>query len=361
MTAHTGLGASSVPGTLAGGSAALPTYSTAPVGTSPLDARLAYGALYGARGQCFTGGGVSTSASSMNVTVAQGVWGIVDPTNTAGLMIVPTDTSTLTPSPGAASTRIDSIYVTQSNWENDAGTGRSAIGIATGTAGSGSAAAIPTGALLIATLNVPAGITNSAQGSITLAAAATNLAALPVAAASSAALGVIAGAFTGQMGYAAGTTYRWNGTVWKPWNSDWAPFFFNVGGVNGSYNASPGWLPNPGTGGSYRYADGLVRYRGSFILNGGTAASTAQLNVTAPVAAATTVGAQATGTAYATNSSDTNATYYLNIGLGTGGTPALYFLQGGGAKAAAATGSVPFGEPWGQSDAVTWDVTYDPA
>lgn len=81
-------------------------------------------------------------------------------------------------------------------------------------------------------------------------------------------------------GTAAGIRHRFNGTAWRPWDSDWIGFTGGWGGLAGSLGASPGWV----SGGRYRYTAGKVRHEFQMFMNGGAASQTGTLSLTQPVA-----------------------------------------------------------------------------
>jgi hypothetical protein len=138
-------------------------------------------------------------------------------------------------------------------------------------------------------------------------------------------------------------TYRWSGTRWAGWDSDWMTAGIGTLGLNANtYGTSPGWVSS---GSTYRYVSGLIRFRGQISLQTGTTISS-QLGILLPVKAETPTGAAAIGKATAADASANYANTVVDTGIGA---TALYFATGPNS---------PF--TWTTSDLMTWDVMYAP-
>ena len=149
-----------------------PLAGSPPIGMSPTDGRIAFSALIGTTAQLASGGAVTQSASIMAITVAPAVWQLPDVSNATGTstFLSATDQFTVTPAAGPATgSRVDLIVVKQNNVENSDADSRVNVVLVAGTAGApGVAPAVPTGAYLYATVNVPATVTNSAACTIVI-------------------------------------------------------------------------------------------------------------------------------------------------------------------------------------------------
>ena len=195
-----------------------PLAGSPPVGMSPTDGRIAFSALIGTTPQPASGGAITQSASTMAITVAAGVYQLPDVSNAAGssTFLSAVDQVVVTPAAGPATgSRIDLIVVKQNNVENSDADSRVNVVLVPGTAGApGVAPAVPTGAYLYTTVNVPATVTNAAACTVVVA-RPTTFAPPQLNAASFAALSTVSGV-TGQQAYSVleGTYYRWSGTAW---------------------------------------------------------------------------------------------------------------------------------------------------
>jgi hypothetical protein len=162
-----------------------------------------------------------------------------------------------------------------------------------------------------------------------------------------------AGTLVGARAVVAGIDYRWNGSAWQPWDSDWQSNSLGVQGFAGGYGASNGWVSS---GSAWRYRAGRVLYRGQVVVNGGGAV-TGQVAVSIPVAARTAPGAKTTGVVFFVDSSDASSSYRLTPFINGGNmlfyTPANY--QGRLNLRADANNPVVVA----QSDAYQWEVEYD--
>lgn len=221
-----------------------PLAGTPPVGMSPTDGRIAFSSLIGTTPQSASGGVIAQSGATMAFTIASGVWQLPDVSNVAGTsnFLSAIDSTVLTAAAGPATgSRIDLICAKQNNVENSDADSRANLFLVAGTAGApGVAPAVPIGAYLHATVNVPTTAANAAACTVVLA-RPTTFGTLSVKSPTAALLSTVPGSSTGQRAevYADSTaannmTYRWNGSAWKTWESDWitsyAPVFTSGSG-----------------------------------------------------------------------------------------------------------------------------------
>lgn len=213
---------------------------------------------------------VVTATGTMNVSVArfQGV-----AVRDGGVVLLANDgaTNVLLDAAPASNSRLDVVYAKQ----NDASATVSApdannlpvFGVAKGTAGAVPVKpAIPAGALEIATVQIPstATATNSSGVVITQSAPFTAAAGGVVPFRTKAELDLWATAAVNQRAFVLGdgVTYRFNGTSWRAWESDWI-----------AYTATLGAGFALGTGGTqalkYRFENGSGRVRGPITLGTG--------------------------------------------------------------------------------------------
>lgn len=195
-----------------------PLAGSPPVGMSPTDGRIAFSALIGTTPQPATGGAITQSASVMTITVAAGVWQLPDVSNAAGssTFLTAVDQTVVTPAAGPGTgSRIDLIVVKQNNVENSDADSRGNIFLVAGTAGApGVAPAVPPGAYLYATVNVPATVTNAAACTVVVARPST-FAPLPIASPTLAQLNSVVGAVGQHASVTADhSDYQWNGSSW---------------------------------------------------------------------------------------------------------------------------------------------------
>ena len=173
-----------------------PVVGSPPVGMSPTDGRIAFSALIGTTPQLASGGLITQSASVMAITVAAAVWQLPDVSNAAGTstFLSATDLFTVTPAAGPGTgSRIDLIVVKQNNVENADADSRVNVVLVAGTAGApGVAPAVPTGAYLYATVNVPTSAANSNACTVVVARPST-YAPLPIKATTLALLNLVTG------------------------------------------------------------------------------------------------------------------------------------------------------------------------
>lgn len=257
-----------------------PLPTTPAQGTSPTDGRLVLGGLFGTAGGCIAGGVFTPSATQMQVTIGASVWRIPDPTNAAAVFLSPADADLFTFSAGPPSgSRIDVLWVKQNNYENSDANSRLTYGVTAGIASATpTAPALLAGQLKLGQLTVPAGASNAAACTLQTLYPAT-LAPLAISAQSAAALALVPGTLAGQRASAAGIDYRWNGSTWRPWDSDWSTFNPNVQGFSGSIAQA----------GRYRYTGGKVRAEIITVLGSSTTQSGSVL-ATLPVASDSTTG-----------------------------------------------------------------------
>lgn len=219
-------------------------------GLTPADGRRALGAMYGTTARPLLVPSWTGSSSNMQITVAQNVWQLPDPTDSASTFISPMDSFVVTPAAGPSSgSRIDSIVIKQDNPQNgdpDPYTVPSLI------AGTTAPPAIPVGYYEVARVTVPAGVSNATGATVQFLFPA-GLAPAAIMAQSSASLSTITGTVIGQIAYVGTTEFRWDGTNWRPWSSLWT-----------SYTPSINWTGGSGSALAFRskYQNGDVRVRG---------------------------------------------------------------------------------------------------
>jgi hypothetical protein len=103
------------------------------------------------------GGTVTASGANMQITVGASTWLLPDSSNAAALFLSYTDSTVVTPAAGPGSgSRIDIIVVKQNNIANGDADSRVNVFLVAGTpSGSPVAPAVPTGAMLFATVAIP--------------------------------------------------------------------------------------------------------------------------------------------------------------------------------------------------------------
>ncbi len=179
-------------------------------GLTPSDGRRALGALFGTTARPLLQPAATLSSSNMQVTVAQNVWQLPDPTDAASIFIAPMDSFIVTPAAGAGSARTDSIVIKQDDPQNSGTDPYSAASLIAGTPGSG-APAIPTGYYEVARVTVPAGASTASAGSVQFMYAAGLM---PGALQAAGATALPNGTVVGQRAFVGALEYRWNGTGW---------------------------------------------------------------------------------------------------------------------------------------------------
>lgn len=151
-------------------------------------------------------------------------------------------------------------------------------------------------------------------------------------------------------------TYRYNGSAWKAWESDWisyTPTLTNVAiGTGGS----------PANVATYRYEQGRVRVRGNIVLGTSGMSVAGTVNITLPLTAAAqliTAWGSLTGSA---TMFDTSATtnFIAFPAFNAASVTAFTILNSGtnGLRVATSPTS-PF--TWAASDSFGYDFVYDPA
>lgn len=168
--------------------------------------------------------------------------------------------------------------------------------------------------------------------------------------------GAQAGMSTGDTGYQVDTStlYRYNGSAWRPWTSDWASY----AGTLANTTLGNGTLVT-----EWRYFEGRVIVRYSFTLGSTSAIGTAP-TISLPVnsRAITWAFYVTTGSGGALDSSAGSAPSSLHIHrfavAQTGAIPATILTNTTG-PLASITASVPM--TWATSDVLFGEFTYDPA
>ena len=165
MVARSGLFVAPVPG-------------APPIGTSPTDARLALGGLFGTVPQLERGGAITQSASVMQFSVAQAMWQLPDVTNPSATFMSATDPVVLTAAAGPGTgSRLDAIAVKQNNYENGDADSRANVIIIAGTPGApGVLPTIPAAYWLYASILVPTSAATAAACTVTVFGATTSIA-----------------------------------------------------------------------------------------------------------------------------------------------------------------------------------------
>ena len=145
-----------------------PVPGTPPVGTAPADARLALGGWVGTTPQLVSGGGVTTSSSTMQVTVAAAVWQLPDASTVGGTFLSATDAITLTlPAAPGTGSQITFIVVKQNDYGNGDADSRVNVSLLSGTAGApGVAPTVGAAFYNYAKFTVAAGNANSAAATL---------------------------------------------------------------------------------------------------------------------------------------------------------------------------------------------------
>lgn len=236
-----------------------PVPGNPPVGTAMSDARRVLGAVGGTVFKPISGGTVSTSGSNMNVTVAQSVWNIPDPLDSASAFWSATDAATLTPASGPATgSRIDLIVVKQNNIAGGDADSRVNISLVAGTpAASPTAPSTPAGAQVIAQVLVPTNASTSNACTITYMGRQAVQAPREIAVTTRAILLGITGEAAGQLASVTADAtaqnnglYQWISGAWRQLSND-----------TGWVLASTGIAASSGfslTGAKYRILNGVA-------------------------------------------------------------------------------------------------------
>lgn len=160
-----------------------------------------------------------------------------------------------------------------------------------------------------------------------------------------------AGTRYGQRAVVGGTEYRWKGTSWQPWDSEWQQYTFAIEGLTGTANPSDtnGWTFNYA---QYRYSGGKIRCRFEFYLVGPSPTCTGQINVNLPVAMATGSLPSFNGRALKSGGNE----YWIDGSIG--GSKLYTSFQSTAGQMIATTYNQPF--TWGVYDIMRALWEYDP-
>lgn len=161
----------------------------------------------------------------------------------------------------------------------------------------------------------------------------------------------------GDQAYAADTaiTYRWSGSTWRAWSSDWAsftPILTNIAqGTGGDATNTATW----------KYENGRVRQRGTIIL-GNTGQSVSGSITVSLILTAAALKHSYQGYAGLASFYDVSATtnYFAFACAAAASVTAVQILSPGtNGLRVGSTSTVPF--TWAAGDAVSYDFVYDPA
>jgi len=264
--------------------------------------------------------------------------------------------------PGSNS-RYDVVYIWQREYSIDGTDSNPVIGVVQGTAAASptvpSLAAFP-GAIQLATILVPAGVTATNSGTtINQTASFTTVADgvvvprttterdayVPAAADMKARCWVIAD----------GLTYKWNGSAWKAWESDWityTPTIRNVAvGTGGS--ASSVW--------AYKFVAGDVKVKFSLVLGTSGASVSGIPTITVPIARAALAHPYEGTTGFLILYDTANTRPYQGAILAenTDATKVRLVPTNSGALTTAVAATVPF--TWGAGSAISGEFSYKAA
>lgn len=271
---------------------------------------------------------------------------------------------TTTAAPGSNS-RIDIIYFQQQEVSEGDDATEAVVGVVQGTAASSpTAPTLPDGAIELARAVVGAGITATTDATITQTASFTAPLGSPVPFRTTTEMN----AWTPMKGQRAldlssDIEYRYNGTAWKPWESDWITYTTTLSAVSGTFAV--------GTGGSaaqvsrYRYEQGRVRV--SFRLVFGTSGSSMGTapKLTLPLAAvapphsnAAYVGGSLGGTIFDSSSGVARLLTVFSDDTSTT-VVRLFYLDNVAGLLGSPTATAPW--TWAAGDALQGEFVYDPA
>lgn len=286
---------------------------------------------------------------------------------TAGVVELTNDgtyNATTTAAPGSNS-RIDLIILWAREFSLDGSDSTPVITVVQGTAAASptapSLAAYP-GAIELARATIPAGITATTSATITQTAPFTSADGGIVVFRTTTEMNLWTTALTNQRAEDLSThiIYRWNGSAWKAWESEWIDYSGTVTVTN--------WVSGSGTGAaktfSYRYVNGRVRVKW-YLGFGTTGASvtTSFVTFTLPVAASTPPHSEFNYPGTAEIWDNSPAVLRVNCGVVSNGTSTTVVriytttLSGNGYDFVAP--AVPI--TWAVSDAVHGEFEYDPA
>jgi len=262
-----------------------------------------------------------------------------------------------TAAPGSNS-RYDVVYVWPREYSLDGTDSNPVIGVVQGTAAASptvpSLAAYP-GAIELARILVPAGVTATNSGTtITQTAPFTSVDGGKVPFRTTTEMNVWTTALTNQraVDLATGINYRWNGSAWKAWESDWITYTCTPGnftiGTGGSVNAA-----------KYRYVNGRVEVDIKLVLGSSGASVTG-----VPVTLTLPVNSTAWSTAFMPvpgggGASDTSASTFFPAAIitnnGSVSTVRVYVNN----PLVNISSTVPF--TWAATDVLAATFSYDPA
>jgi hypothetical protein len=150
-------------------------------------------------------------------------------------------------------------------------------------------------------------------------------------------------------------TYRYNGTTWKAWESDWitaaAPTLTNIAiGTGGS----------AGNTQSYRYVQGRVHVRGKITLGTASASVTGIPTFTLPVTALSVLSVVNYSGMVTLRDDSAPGTWTALVASGSASTTTgRIILLGTLGVHGAISNTSPF--TWAATDAIAYDFEYDPA
>lgn len=156
-----------------------------------------------------------------------------------------------------------------------------------------------------------------------------------------------------------GIEYRYSGTTWRAWSSDWISYTPTTTGF------SVGTGGNAAANGRYRYEQGRIRVSFRFVLGTSGASMSAQPSFTLPVAAinpphgnAAYVWGSLGGTIYDSSTAVARLLTVLSNGTSTTSVR-LFYLDNVAGILASPTASAPW--TWASDDALQGEFIYDPA
>jgi hypothetical protein len=272
---------------------------------------------------------------------------------------------TISAAPGSNS-RLTVVWFRQDESALGDGDNLPVLGTTDGTAAaSPSKPSIPAGATELATLLIPAGAasTNAVGVTITNTFAYTTVAGVPIPVHAPADLAVTTGDAamnlypTGQFAFdiSTGITYRWNGTTWKGWESDWITFTPTITnlvvGTGGS--ASSVW--------AYKFVAGDVKVKFSLVLGTSGASVSGIPTITLPVARAALAHAYEGTTGFLVLYDTANTRPYQGAILAenTDATKVRLVPTNSGALTTAIAAGVPF--TWVPGSAASGELSYKAA
>jgi len=152
-----------------------------------------------------------------------------------------------------------------------------------------------------------------------------------------------------------GITYRYNGSAWKAWESDWITYTPTLAGITigTGGSAASAW--------SYKYVLGDIRVKGGAILGSSGGAVTGVPTITIPANRVALVHPyEATAGGAVLYDTSTTTPYLVTVGTdNTNVDKVRLYPHNSGAVVSAISATVPF--TWAAGDAITVDFTYRPA